>query len=327
MDLIERYVYAVVKSLPEKQREDIKVELKALIDEMIDVDKESESYDEKVTKVLLELGDPEILADNYRGSMRYLIGPKYYDKYLLVLQIVLGAVFAGVSIAFLVGGFFSADKSVAGIISSYISNIFYALLQAFAWTTLGFVIAERNTIYDKKDLHNKSTWDLSQLPYIPSEKATIPFHEPIVSIVFTTVFFALLLYVPEAFAVYSKSIPIPVFNIEVIQSLRVLLACILIVSIFRDVLKLYFRRWNLKLSAMIAALDIISLALIVSIFANNHFWNQSFASQVSKYMNLTSDFIAAWAHIKNWIVAVIILIGIIDIAVTLYKGFKYNKVK
>ncbi|HOV26477.1 MAG TPA: hypothetical protein PK566_09005 [Pseudobacteroides sp.] len=83
MDLINRYVYAVTKSLPEKQREDIEKELRTLIDDMIEENDEPVSYEKKVEKVLLELGDPEKLADNYRGSKRYFIGPKFYEKYLL----------------------------------------------------------------------------------------------------------------------------------------------------------------------------------------------------------------------------------------------------
>lgn len=36
MELIDRYIYAVTKKLPQKQREDIEKELRTLIDDMLE---------------------------------------------------------------------------------------------------------------------------------------------------------------------------------------------------------------------------------------------------------------------------------------------------
>ena len=65
--MINRYILRCYKKFAEKQRADIEKELRTLIDDMIEENDEPVSYEKKVEKVLLELGDPEKLADNYRG--------------------------------------------------------------------------------------------------------------------------------------------------------------------------------------------------------------------------------------------------------------------
>jgi hypothetical protein len=322
-------VYAVTKSLPEKQREDIERELRALIDDMVEQDVDSKPNEAKIKAALLELGDPEVLADNYRGSKRYLIGPKFYDKYLLVLKIVLSAVFIGVSVAMFFGSFFDAQKNVKDIVTDYFDTIFSGLLQAFAWVTVGFVIAERNVVNLKEKDSRENNWDVSKLPAIPNKKASIPLSEPIVSIIFTTIFIALLFSAPQVFAAYldNKTVVIPVFNLDVIYGYRALLVGIYIVSVLRDILKLYYRRWNLRLSVMLAVLTVISTILLLTLFTNSNVWNAGFASELVKHFNLNFNFVKIWWSFKNWLVAVVVLVGAIEIIVGVYKGIRYNTVR
>ena len=155
MELIERYIYAVTKSLPQKQKAKIAKELKANIEEMLAQNSSNESLEEKVNKILLELGDPEILADNYRGSKKFLIGPVYYDIYLMVLKIVIAAVVGVISIAFFIKSFFTANLDIANIGLEYLGSIFSGAMQAFAWTTIIFIIIEKNNLKDKVEVEEK----------------------------------------------------------------------------------------------------------------------------------------------------------------------------
>jgi hypothetical protein len=43
---------------------------------------------EDVEAVLKELGRPTALAAKYRGSKQYLIGPDYFDLYMMIVRIV-----------------------------------------------------------------------------------------------------------------------------------------------------------------------------------------------------------------------------------------------
>jgi len=336
MDLINRYVYAVIRSLPEKQRADIEKELRTLIDDMIEEYDEPVSYEKKVEKVLLELGDPEKLADNYRGSKRYLIGPQFYEKYMLILKIVLIAVFAGVTIATIAEGFFVKDKNVLDTVKDYLSALFSGVLQVFAWTTIAFMIAERNYMNtDKskieKDFMENNKWSLSQLPVIPEKKAVIPIHEPVISIIFSTIFFILLYTTPKIFSAYinfeSELVVIPVFNQQVMQGFRIVFISILLLLVLKEVLKLYSRRWTLKLSLVVIAISAISTILTLSIFANADVWNPDFPVEIMKNMNLNFDFIDPWAKIKTGFIALIVVSSVIDIVTTLYKGIRYNALR
>jgi hypothetical protein len=59
------------------------------------------------------MGDPALLADSYRGAERYLVGPNYFDFYILVLKIVGFAVTLGISIALGISFLFPNETRVA----------------------------------------------------------------------------------------------------------------------------------------------------------------------------------------------------------------------
>ncbi|MEB9851781.1 hypothetical protein P4K42_32030, partial [Bacillus cereus] len=73
MNLIDLYIQEVAKRLPEKNREDITLELRSTIDDML-----PEDYNEKDVK---KLGSPVSLANGYLDRPMHLIGPRYFDVY------------------------------------------------------------------------------------------------------------------------------------------------------------------------------------------------------------------------------------------------------
>ena len=147
-NLIERYVYDVARRLPEKDREDVKKELRANIYDMLP----QNAGDDTVKKVLYELGSPVSLAEKYRTRPRYLISPAYFDEYLNALKWILPLVGVLVMlIGFAVGGFDAAKNGstnvpfiISGVISSGVSMGVSAAFQALVWTTIGFAIAEHS---------------------------------------------------------------------------------------------------------------------------------------------------------------------------------------
>ncbi len=48
--------------------------------------------------MLTDLGDPKKFANQYRDKERYLIGPKYFEKYVMVMKIVMLSIFIGLSL-------------------------------------------------------------------------------------------------------------------------------------------------------------------------------------------------------------------------------------
>ena len=75
-EMIERYIYEVVRRLPAKQRDDTGRELRSLIDDMLEErGKNGKTRQENAADALRELGAPSVLAGKYRDDKKYLIGP------------------------------------------------------------------------------------------------------------------------------------------------------------------------------------------------------------------------------------------------------------
>ncbi len=100
-DLIERYLYAVTRRLPAKQREDVAEELRGLIQDMLDERCQGLNPTEKDIRVVLtELGSPSELCAQYDPSGKQcLIGPPHYSTYKFVLKVVLLCVAGGITLA------------------------------------------------------------------------------------------------------------------------------------------------------------------------------------------------------------------------------------
>ena len=88
--LTDRYVAAAMRTVPEKQRDDLGAELRASIDDQIDARVENgEPHGDAERAVLTELGDPDKLAAGYTDRPLYLIGPRYYLDWWRLLKLLL----------------------------------------------------------------------------------------------------------------------------------------------------------------------------------------------------------------------------------------------
>lgn len=330
MEIIDRYVYAVVSKLPGKQREDIDREIRTLIDDMMEKYPDEELELNKAKKVLLELGDPNVLAENFIDRKRYLIGPKNFDKYIFVLKIVLGAVFLGISIAVGIEAIFSNDDNILSTIIGYFATLFSALMQAFSWVTLIFAISEYNGIDLNDAMDKEMPWSLKDLPVIPNKKAMISPIEAIAGIVFSTIFMLVLYFVPQIFAVYIEEanniyVSIPFFNMDALGGYKNLIIIMFIMAIGKEILKLIYGRWNLKLAISHSILSMVSLIIFLIIFCDPNIWNPTAVITLNKYINLGSVF--DWKQLSNGFIIFVIIINIIDIVSAIYKGVNYNSQK
>ena len=159
MNLIDRYVYAVVRRVPVSQRADIEKEIRAMIDELLQeqVKKTASGSegqagsrtdqgapDEQAVRTVLEsLGDPAELASQYLGSHQYVIGPALYETYWLVLRIVLIASGIGLLIAKAIQ--IATDSQINGweAFGGLVGGLFQGLLSAFGMVTLIFFLINR----------------------------------------------------------------------------------------------------------------------------------------------------------------------------------------
>lgn len=326
MELIERYIYAVTKSLPVRQRADIEKELRSIIEDMIEQDSGHEPRLAKVKKALLELGDPSLLANNYRAAKRYLIGPQLFDNYLLVLKIVAGAVFLGITIATVLGMVFSSEINGARIVVNYFGTLAAAMFQAFTWVTIGFGLAEHYGQETIEAKHRNRKWDVADLPEPPEKSSAIPIWEPITAIIFSIFFLILFLSTPHLLGIYFPTEPgwviIPFFSVTVLKTYRLLVLGIFLTGLAKEIMKLVSGRWTLKLSIFVTGLTIVSIILTILLFTNPGIWNENFVSELREYTDTDFDLAGLWNAVTENAVYVIIIGSVIEIISAVIKGIK-----
>ena len=141
--LTTRYVEAAMRTVPEKQREDLAAELEASIADQVDARVDAgQTQDAAERAVLTDLGDPDKLAAGYTGRQLHLIGPRYYLDWWRLLKILLWTVIPSVGGAVALGQII-ADAPVGSVIGSVWVAMLTAGLHVAFWTTLVFVILER----------------------------------------------------------------------------------------------------------------------------------------------------------------------------------------
>lgn len=143
-NLIDTYVSEVGRSLPKKTRADIEAEIHSILQDMLEErsQKTGKPIDEEMTlQVLKEYGAPGKVAATYLGE-RYLIGPRLYPIFMLVLRIVL--VVTGILAAIGLGialsqtlGHYSAEAIIKAI-----ANFATSIMTALGNIVLIFAILE-----------------------------------------------------------------------------------------------------------------------------------------------------------------------------------------
>lgn len=183
-ELIERYIYAVTRSLPKSQRADVEQELRGEIHDMIAAEKGPEKT--RVTRVLEALGRPEKLAMDYAGTKQYLIGPEWFSVYVETLKKIGMVAIPVLLLIFTATNFSSPDPLIEKIIAIVISTIGAATNVAF-WTTAVFVFLERTNSH-ATEKNEVLAWSVDQLPQLPPER-----HVPVSDAVANIVFYAALI--------------------------------------------------------------------------------------------------------------------------------------
>lgn len=286
MELIELYIQEVTRRLPEKNREDIGLELQSTIADML-----PENHTEQDVKaVLLKLGDPVTLASGYRDRPMHLIGPRYYDVYISLLKMIL-PIAAVISLIALIGDnpFRDTENTVVDailkIIGKGIAGIISTSIQVFFWLTLSFAIVERlDPSKDQspltKDLKPWTPENLKDIPNISKIKA-VPMIEVFASLLGLSVFAALYFNAENLLGVYEKRngsliFVTPSFNQDVLNSYWMLVSCVFIIGVLLAIYKLFLRQWTLKLAIFHAIYQLLSTLTFIIIISNPNLLNPEF---------------------------------------------------
>jgi hypothetical protein len=193
--LVDRYLAAVSDLLPAKLRKDTITEIRSLIQDALDDRSKAEGRepdDKMMEAVLNEFGSPEKIVSPYLPE-KYLIGPRLYPAFILVLQIVLPIVAVLMLVVTWMGSIPVTSMTAVEFfteLAKSLGNSLSAVIQAFGNIVLIFAILQW-TIPEFRTLAEEKEWDPHSLKAI-SRPDKIKRGELITEIVFT--FIALIIF-------------------------------------------------------------------------------------------------------------------------------------
>lgn len=276
-DLVERYIYAVTRRLPGKQRDDVSMELRTLIDDMLTERCGSMTPSEKDIRVVLtELGTPQELYAQYDADAdKCLIGQPYYSTYKLVLKSVLPAVAVGMVIANLIIQIIEPQMWLDAI-SQILSFTVDGIVTTFAVVTALFAYLHY------KGIHINERFNLDELPSVPKKKQEISRVDAVVGIGFDVVFLAIFLAAPQLLGLYRGETGqiIPIFNVAAIRASWLIIVLFGALGIFREIVKLTEGRYNRKVMITSVAADLLSAGLACWWLSGAQMFNPDFVENV-----------------------------------------------
>ncbi len=334
MSLIDIYIYEVTKWLPEKSKDEIGKELRGNIEDML-----PENYNEDdVKNVLNSMGDPRILAANYSGNKRYLIGPAFYDSYLKVLLIAMVAMAGIVLLVQTIGGItnFSNGTSVISslidILTDSIIGIIEGFFQVFTWVTITFIFIDKvsglNTIPLVKPRWNT---DYLQRRTAQKQKYQIPKSEAIFGFIWTFIWIMVLLFSEQLLGWYETVdgklvLQASLFNQEVLKTYVPLLIALAVLEISLAGLKYMMGKWTYHIATFYTIQSAFVIAILYKMLYDTALYNSDFMERFNLLFEETTSGTFPTGIIAI-ILAIVILISALDCGYAFFKAYRTTKIQ
>ena len=270
MNLIDKYIAEVGKHLPRKQRADIQAEIRSTLEDMLEERKPTGEADEMmVVELLKEYGPPHEVASRYQAHQhQYLIGPRVFPIFELVLRIVLavvvGASLIGLAVSLTKSGL--TGPAFVSTLGEWFGGLISGLIAAFGNIVLVFAILERTKATDKFEREFKE-WDPKELKSEPDpDEIDLPDH--IATIIFTVLGLVVLNLYPNVIAIRYPSdgtwVTLPVLTEAFFRFLPWINVLGLLQIVF-NVFMLGQRIWTPATRILGVVIDIASMVLAIAI--------------------------------------------------------------
>ena len=278
-DLLERYLYAVTRGLPKRQREDVAQELRGLVEDMLQDRCGKIAPTEKDLRVVLtELGTPQELYEKYSGEAgKCLIGQPYYSTYKLVLSIVL--ICAGVGITIANGILLALEtQNAAQAVLSWLAMLWDTLLGAFAFVTLLFAF------FSWRKIPLGNALDFDNLPPVPRKRERISRWECAAGIGFCVVFLVVFLGVPQIFCAVLPETGeiIPIFDADTLRQGWLWIVLFAACGISREMIKLIEGRYNRRVLGVTVGTNLLSGILAILWLMKSNLISREFLSRLNQ---------------------------------------------
>ncbi|HEY5729510.1 MAG TPA: hypothetical protein VIS72_05630 [Anaerolineales bacterium] len=212
MTLLDKYVTEVGKHLPRKGRADIEAEIRSTLEDMLEERDQAEALnasslqgEEAVIALLKEYGEPSKVAESYTEP-RYLIGPRLYPTFELVLKIVLavvlGAGLLGYGISASITGSF-AGTDFFSFLAQFWLGLLGSMISAFGNIVIVFAILDR-VLPASKFEKAVEEWDPADLAKEP-DPDEVKLSDAIATIIFTFIGLAILNLYPDVIGLFFST--------------------------------------------------------------------------------------------------------------------------
>lgn len=334
VNLIDAYVYEVTRRLPKKSRDDIAMELRFSIEDML-----PENYTEKeVKEALAKMDDPAVLAASYRDKPMYLIGPKVYDAYIETLKMIFPwaiLICIIVSVVASIGLFNGEDAVLTVIINTFtdiIVNVIYVVSQIFIWVTIVFVIVERVGL-SKNDLPltKKGTpWtpeDLKNVQIIPAKKI-ISTGEIVFSIMWTVIWAVIYWNAEHLVGIYRSTegtglqLVMPIFDHQMLLSYWPLVVAFIVLEIGLALYKWNVGQWTKNVAIVNGIIHTMSIITFIIITSNANLYNEATIPYMAKVLEMNIPSLLSVTEIIWIIIVVSVVISTVMELVDSYKKAK-----
>lgn len=326
-DMIERYIYAVVRRLPEKMQDEVRNELRSNIYDMLP----DHPTDSEIEACLIELGNPRDMAIKYQPVERYLISPRYFGDYIYTLKIVMIIfILVGFSLGLIETIVAHSSSSIWTLIGQVISlifeSIFEGIFSAFTIVTLIFVIIEQVQRVEKKE------WKVKDLPELPKEgKVKISRAGTVVSIIFavsfSTVFILILARYHRYIGIYVEDEMVaPFFNPDTIKVFVPIFIAMLGVQIFTYLLKLIDGQWTKRVTILYTIQEVVNIVLLIVFLTRPNLIHVDFFTELSTILSVSvSEVTQGFETGLRVLVIFISLMVAIDLSSIWYRVLKHDR--
>lgn len=333
MELINKYIYEVVSRLPENIRDDVEKELLSQILDMLPAN----YSDREVNEVLSELGDPRKLAQKYRDTPDYLIGPDYYYRYIDILRegskifipIIIGLMFLTSSLSNISN---YNDENLIYLITSIfaetLSNSISLIISVVVIITVLFIIIERKYI-KSSDIGIKD-WSINDLKNIKvREKRIIPLSTAIGEIIGPV--FMLIAYI-IFFGSYNRlifssqnfnTVYYDILSPGIYERFLPAFIVVTVISVISGVLMLIKKRWTISVSIIKIINIIFSTIVTIKFILTPNFLNPELFVLFKEHTDVSIKGFSS--NIWLLVAFIIAVIGAFEVGAVIYRKVKDGK--
>lgn len=336
MELINVYIQEVTRRLPETMREDLSLELRSTIFDMLPDDYTKED----VESALEQLGNPAVLASRYKDRPMHLIGPRFYDQYWTILKMVFVIAAITTFIIFFIEKFsylFGTETTFIVAASTVLGEGIWVFLSTFIhvffWVTITFIILER-TMRSTDDVPLTSSgkeWtpkDLEHISYIPQKKK-ITTGEVLFGLFWTVLWVTLYFNATNIIGMYQQGtngleFTTPLFNQETLLSYLAFVVIIVILEICRVVYMAIVREWTIVLAISNTLINLTTLVFLTIVASHPQLFHAEFATDMAALIEKPVETVK---NTMTWIAWGVVAIAIVTSAIDAYHGFRKTKIK